>query len=32
MLKIWDGFTFTLANDGGTITDGKSFRYWISFK
>ncbi len=31
-LKIWDGFTFELANDGGTITYGKSFRYWISFK
>jgi hypothetical protein len=31
-LKIWDGFTFILANDGGTITDGKAFRYWISFK
>jgi hypothetical protein len=26
------GFTFTIANDGGTITDGKSFGYWISFK
>jgi hypothetical protein len=31
-LKIWDGFTIKLENDGGTITDGRSFRYWISFK
>jgi hypothetical protein len=31
-LKIWDGFTFTLENDGGWITFGKSFRFWISFK
>jgi hypothetical protein len=31
-LKIWDGFTLKLENDGGTITDGRSFRYWISFK
>ncbi len=31
-LKIWDGFTFTVANDGGTITDRKSFHYWINFK
>jgi hypothetical protein len=31
-LKIWDGFAIKLENDGGTITDGKSFRYWISFK
>jgi hypothetical protein len=31
-LKIWDGFTFTLENDGGWITFGESFRYWISFK
>jgi hypothetical protein len=31
-LKIWDGFTFAVAKDGGTIMYGKSFRYWISFK
>ena len=31
-LKIWDGFTFTLDNGGGTITDGKAFRCWISFE
>jgi hypothetical protein len=32
-LKIWDGFTLTLVNEGGgTITYGKSFRYWISFR
>ena len=31
-LKIWDGFTFKLQNDAGTITDEKSLRYWISFK
>ena len=31
-LKIWDGFTFALENEGGWITFGKSFRYWISFK
>jgi hypothetical protein len=31
-LKIWDGFTFAIAEAGGTITYGKSFRYWISFK
>jgi hypothetical protein len=31
-LKIWDGFTFSLDTDGGWITYGKSFRYWISFK
>ena len=28
-LKIWDGFT--LEKEGGWITFGKSFRYWISF-
>jgi hypothetical protein len=32
MLKIWDGFTFTLEKEGGWITFGKSFRFWISFK
>ena len=31
-LKIWDGFTFALENEGGWITFGKLFRYWISFK
>jgi hypothetical protein len=31
-LKIWDGFALKLENGGGTITDGRSFRYWISFK
>ncbi len=32
MLKIWDGFTVTVGDGGATITDGKSFRYWISFR
>jgi hypothetical protein len=31
-LKIWDGFTFTVGKEGGPITYGKSYRYWISFK
>jgi hypothetical protein len=31
-LKIWDGFNFTVGEGGGTITDGKSLRYWISFR
>jgi uncharacterized protein YndB with AHSA1/START domain len=31
-LKIWDGFTFTLGDGGATITQGESFRYWISFR
>jgi hypothetical protein len=31
-LKIWDGFTLRLEEDGGMITYGKSFRYWISFR
>jgi hypothetical protein len=31
-LKIWDGFTFKLENDGGMINYGESFRYWMSFK
>jgi hypothetical protein len=25
-LKIWDGFTFALENEGGWITFGKLFR------
>jgi hypothetical protein len=31
-LKLWDGFTFKLENDGGMINSGESFRYWLSFK
>jgi hypothetical protein len=32
-LKIWDGFHLKLESvEGGTISFGKSFRYWISFK
>jgi hypothetical protein len=32
-LKIWDGFTVKLENEeGGWISYGSSFRYWISFK
>jgi hypothetical protein len=32
-LKIWDGFHLELkSEEGGTISFGKSFRYWISFK
>ncbi len=31
-IKIWDGFTFTLHNEGGLVTWGKNFRYWMSFK
>ena len=31
-LKLWDGFKFALEKDGGWITFGKTFRFWISFK
>jgi hypothetical protein len=31
-LKIWDGFTVTLGDGGATITQGETFRYWISFR
>lgn len=31
-LKIWDGFTYAMGKDGGTISYGKDFHYWISFK
>ena len=32
LLKMWDGFMIATTAEGGTITDGKAFRYWISFK
>jgi hypothetical protein len=31
-LKLWDEFTFTVREGGGTITDGRSFRCGISFR
>jgi hypothetical protein len=31
-LKIWDGFTVRLENDGAWVTFGDAYRYWLSFK
>ena len=31
-LKIWDGFTVKVEQDGAWVSYGDSYRYWVSFK
>ncbi len=31
-LKIWDGFTFAMDKEGGWISSGAGYRFWVSFK
>ncbi len=32
VLKVWDGFTFTLSEGGGTIAWGKTYKNWVELK
>ncbi len=31
-LKIWDGFTVTVENEGAWVRFGETYRYWVTFK